>query len=307
MTRTGFAALALSLVLGGCADQSRPAGTRSEPLAVATTNSPLHDFTQRIGADLVDVICPLPPDTDPVHWQPGPEALSRFRNADLVIINGAGSEPWLDEIALPTDAIVDTSAAFTYRLLENDRPANGSGDRSSAAASGAPATTVWLDPMLAIRQGHAIAEALMARLPAHRAEIHHRMEDLKSEFLNLDDRLGVAAGTISDEPLLFSRPFYQYLIRRYRLNALMMNLEPDEPLDDQDRAALENILRTHPARWILWNQEPTPDMVEALQRLGVQSRVFDPCRTAPASGDFMTVMAANAGSLETIADSVHDR
>jgi zinc transport system substrate-binding protein len=302
MRKLRFAALAFVLVLGGCADQSSPTSARFEPLAVATTNYPLQYFAQRVGADLVDVICPVPPDTDPASWQPDAEAYSRMSAADLVVVNGAGSEPWLDGASLPKNLIVDASAAFTYRLI-----AAGSQNASSGDISGEPATTVWLDPMLAVRQGHAIADALMSRLPGHRREIHHRMEGMKSEFLNLDDRFGVAAGTISDEPLLFSRPVYQYLVRRYGLNALMLDIAPDEPFDAQDRAMLEEVLETHPARWILWDEEPIPNVVAALDRLGVQSRVFDPCRKEPASGDFMTVMAANAGSLETIAESVRAR
>jgi zinc transport system substrate-binding protein len=54
---------------------------------------------------------------------------------------------------------------------------------------------------------------------------------------------------------------------------------------------------------MLWEGEPLEATVNGLEELGVGSLLFDPCGNVPDSGDFMTVMAANAGALETIAET----
>ncbi len=94
-------------------------------------------------------------------------------------------------------------------------------------------------------------------------------------------------------------------MRRYELNGVEVHWEPDEAPDGSAWEHLEEILASHPARWMLWEDEPVDDSIAALHELGVGSLLFDPCANMPESGDYMTVMEANAGSLETIAETLN--
>lgn len=125
---------------------------------------------------------------------------------------------------------------------------------------------------------------------------------LESDLRELDQRLAAAAGAIGDTPLLFSHPVYQYLIRRYELNAVEVHWKPDEASDGSAWDHVEEVVASHPAQWMLWEGEPLEDTVAGLEELGVGSLLFDPCAKEPESGDYMTVMEAKASSLETIAE-----
>ena len=76
-----------------------------------------------------------------------------------------------------------------------------------------------------------------------------------------------------------------------------MHWEPDKAADIGE---LDRLLAARP-RWLVWESEPLPDTITQLESMGVTSVVYDPCATAPESGDFMIVMAANAAALESIA------
>ena len=124
------------------------------------------------------------------------------------------------------------------------------------------------------------------------------MELLKGDLFNLDRRFAVAAGNIADTPLLFSHPVYQYLIHRYKLNGVEVHWEPDEAPDGHAWDHLEELLERHPARWMLWEGEPLESTAAGLDELGIPSVVFDPCGNRPETGEYLTVMAANAAVLE---------
>jgi zinc transport system substrate-binding protein len=49
---------------------------------------------------------------------------------------------------------------------------------------------------------------------------------------------------------------------------------------------------------MIWEGEPTPEIVARLEELGVESVVFEPCGNTPDSGDYLSVMQANVRNLE---------
>ena len=63
---------------------------------------------------------------------------------------------------------------------------------------------------------------------------------------------------------------------------------------------LVEILADHPARWMIWEGQPLAETVEKLEAMGVGSVVFEPCGNRPPQGDYLTVMARNLDSLESV-------
>jgi zinc transport system substrate-binding protein len=169
---------------------------------------------------------------------------------------------------------------------------------AGAHAHEGTAFTTWLDPTLAIEQARATEQALSRARPQHAESFDPNLAKLEADLRALDERLAALAQRIGDTPLLFSHPVYQYLIRRYELNARSLHWEPLEPPDDAMFAELDALLDAHPARWMIWEGVPLPATVRALRARGVDSLVFDPGANTPAEGDFLTVMEDNARTLE---------
>jgi len=102
----------------------------------------------------------------------------------------------------------------------------------------------------------------------------------------------------ASRPLVFSHPVYQYFIRRYGLNGQEVHWEPEESLAPEQWAELKQILKEHPAQWMIWEGTPNPSTVDELKKSGLDSLTFDPCGNVPETGDYLSVMRENVLNLK---------
>jgi zinc transport system substrate-binding protein len=293
------------LLLAGCGDSGRREAATSDseavregPLSVFVVNHPLRFMAESIGGEHVRVSFPAPAEVDPATWIPDGDTLAAYQSADLILLNGAGYARWVGLASLPRAHVVDTSAAFGDRLIALEGSVTHTHGPAGAHAHEGTAFTTWLDPTLAIEQARAIAQALTRARPQGAESFSRNLAQLEANLRELDARLTAAARRIGDAPLLFSHPVYQYLIRRYGLNARSVHWEPGEPPDDAMFAELDALLDAHEARWMIWEGAPLPATGRALRARGVDSLVFEPGANTPAEGDFLTLMEDNARALE---------
>ena len=156
----------------------------------------------------------------------------------------------------------------------------------------------WLDMQFAAGQARVIFDALVRLRPENESDYREGLHELEKDLGELDTRLKVVAERIGDQPMVFSHPVYQYLVRGYGLNGRSVHWEPHEaPGDDQWRELFE-LLGAHNAGWMIWEDEPLPDTVSRLEGMGIESLVFRPCGNRPAEGSFVSVMLDNVMALE---------
>ena len=294
----------LAMAVFAACGEGKPRGAAPEPsleqtgrLSVYVVNYPLQYFAERIGGDDVDVIFPAPPDEDPAYWSPDPEVIAAYQGADLILLNGAGYAAWVQRASLPQTRLVDTSAGFPDQLIPLEAGVTHSHGPEGAHTHTGKAFTTWLDPSLAILQAQVVRDAFAKACPDREAAFQRGFESLEADLLELDQRITTAAEAIGDAPLLFSHPVYQYLIRRYRLNARSVHWEPDQPPTETMWRELEELIADHPAEWMVWEDEPGKDTMARLEAMGLGSVVFEPCGNAPEEGDFLRVMRENAAGL----------
>ena len=77
------------------------------------------------------------------------------------------------------------------------------------------------------------------------------------------------------------------------VNLQRVHWEPDVAPTAEMWQELEQLLKTHPAKWMLWEGEPLPAVAQRLKTMGIQSVVFDPCGNRPVAGDYLSVMQQN--------------
>ncbi|MCH7643614.1 MAG: zinc ABC transporter substrate-binding protein [Myxococcales bacterium] len=299
-------ALILALTALACADRDGEAPAAAEPeapLSVYVVNYPLQYFAERIGGEQVAVTFPAPPGSDPAFWSPSGETVAAYQRADVVLLNGAGYAKWVGRASLPRAGLVDTSASFRDRWIPLTGSVSHTHGPEGAHAHRGWAFTTWLDPTLAALQARAITDAFARARPAHEAAFRGRFAALAEALAALDSRLAAAAEALDGAPLLFSHPVYDYLIRRYELNARSVHWEPDESPTPAMWRVLEELLTTFPARCMLWEAEPLAETKERLLGLGVRSAVYAPLGDTPENSDFLSGMQENADRVEAIARS----
>ncbi len=271
-----------------------------DKLRVYTVNYPLAYFAERIAGDLATIVFPAPPGVDPAFWMPDEETIAAYQTADLILLNGADYATWTARVSLPRSRLVDTSRGFKAQYIQQPNMTTHSHGTSGQHSHGGTAFTTWLDLDQTAQQAEAIAQALSRKRPDAKVQIERNLEALRDDLLGLDARISEVARTEPGRPLLASHPVYQYLGRRYGLNLRSVMWEPEEMPSESQWTELKGILSEHPAKWMIWEDEPAEKTVERLRALGVQSFVFNPCANRPSAGDFLTVMAGNARSLNRI-------
>ncbi len=91
----------LGIFFGGCTKPQQfsapPAGAQRKVRVVATIY-PLAEFARQVGGGRVEVTQLLPSGAEPHHWEPSPKDMVKLHQAQIVIFNGAGLEPWAGRV-----------------------------------------------------------------------------------------------------------------------------------------------------------------------------------------------------------------
>jgi zinc transport system substrate-binding protein len=271
------------------------------PLQVAVVNYPLEYFAQRIGGDHVEVLFLAPGDTDPAFWHPDAEAISRYQQADLILLNGAAYAKWVKKVSLPRARMINTGKAYRDRLIHVQGPSHNHGPEGEHAHAGTAFTT-WLDFQLAMQQVDAVTKALSRKLPAHADQFTANASALTADLEQLDKAMMALGQQLQESPLVASHPVYQYMARRYGLNVTELLWEPEMELEQRDLAGLQNALKDKPARWMIWEGQPSEENAAALAKLGINSLVFQPLGNRPEQGNWLAAMKANIEQLKRALD-----
>ncbi len=240
---------------------------------VVAVNYPLQYLAQRLMGDYADVVFPVPADVDPSYWRPSISDISMIQSSDLILLNGAGFATWADRVTLPRSRLVNTSADIEdqYIVTESVTHSHGEGGEHSHEAL---ASYLWLDPSLALAQAEAIANAVIQRdlLPA--SEVKGRLEDLRAELSNLDQKNRSALPDASNTGIIATHPRYQYLGRAYDLSIVSLEWEAGADPSAAQLVELRTLKEQTNADVIIWEAEPPASAIEAANAIGLKSVVF---------------------------------
>ncbi len=310
MKRSALIAAVVGFLLFGCAAPQGGGGQSQQPggarPVVYVSNYPLKYFTEKVGLPVIEVRYPVPPEVDPAYWQPSEEDIRAMQKADLVIVNGASYESWLEKVSLPPSKVINTSATFEDRLIETAGAVTHSHGPEGKHTHPGTAFTTWLDMNLAIEQARTIHAALSVRWPRHKKLFEEQFADLERRLRVLDAAIISAIGEKHDLPVVFSHPVYQYLQACYGINGRTVHWEPEEMPPEAEWRKLKALLAGHPAKWMIWEAEPIGPIAARLKQMGLRVAVYDPCSRPPAEGDFVSVMEKNIAELRRVYGTAAD-
>ena len=301
----------VSLLLIACSDEERIADDAaatlpgSDTTLIVASNYPVYFFANRIVENSDTTIEVVFPDIigDPANWVPDVEQVQVLQSADMILINGAGAEPWLDLMSIDKRHVVDTSAALANRFVPITADVQHQHGPEGEHSHQGSAFTLWLDPQMAIGQVRAITDVLIKHAPKNAQRMQDNASTLERELVALDKELAAAFATFNTRAVIFSHPVYQYLQRRYDINGLAVHWEPYEAPTIPAWIELQRMLAKHPATIMIWEDEPLPEVAARLADSGIVSVVYQPAANRPASGDFLTTMSSNVRRIVDVASN----
>lgn len=300
--------LAMLAPIMGCGNEAQehtPAAERES--VVLTTFYPTTYFARQIAGGQVPVECLVPEGEDPIFWKPSREALERYTNAELIVLNGAKFEKWAQRATLPRSRVVDSAQGFRDRFVTYEHAVTHShgpgGEHSHEGTDG----HTWLDPINAIDQSKAIAEAMAKSWPDHAGSFETNQQELERALRELHSRYeNEVTPKLDGVKLLASHPAYNYLAERYGWDIHNLDLDPDDGLTEDAIDEINEAIGDHDGKVVLlWESEPN---LESETEHAFYNVLFTPAElpvtgTAEADPDYMGIMHANIDRLlEAISD-----
>ena len=186
---------------------------------------PLHEFVGRIGGDKVDAILLVPAGVEPHDWEPTVREVQQLQASDMIVINGAGFEGWVDGLLDGgyDGVITDTSKGIHVR---------GEGVGSDPH--------IWLSPPNAIIQVQNIADALSLLDITNREYYQSNAKKYAAELENLDSVIREGLSECSRDFVSFHDAF-SYFADEY--NLVQHSIIPStDPRIEATARTLQNVI-----------------------------------------------------------------
>ena len=179
-------------------------------LKVVATFYPLAFLTEQIGGEHVQVTQLVPSNTEVHNWEPSPQDITATENADVIIYNGAGLDPWMEDEILPALTTTKThttlDATNGLPLLQAIANENDHGDYD-------PHT--WISPYMAKLQAEKICDTLIQQDPTYETYYTDRWETLKNTLQQIDANYTETLANKQKDTIFVSHEAYGYLAYRY--------------------------------------------------------------------------------------------
>jgi len=204
----------------------------SSKLQVISSFYALHEFSQNVGQEKVDVTLLVPVGVEPHDWGPTIKDVQRMQQSDLIIINGIGFENWVDNLKETNyqGVIVDTSNG----ILDNNL------GQEQISTSGDP--HIWLNPVYAKIQVQNIANAFSNSDPSNQKYYQSNAAKYIEELEFLDLKIRNELSNCNHDFVSFHDAF-SYFADEYNLNQHTI-ISSNDPHGEATAKTLENIIST---------------------------------------------------------------
>jgi len=203
--------------------------TDSSKLQVISSFYTLHEFSQNVGQEKVDVTLLVPAGVEPHDWGPTIKDVQKMQKSDLIIINGIGFENWVDSLAEIDyqGVIVDTSNGILVKNIDEDF--HGSGDPH-----------IWLNPVTAKIQVQNIADAFSNSDPKNQQYYQSNAVKYIQQLDLLDSKIRNELSSCSNDFVAFHDAF-SYFADEYSLNQYTI-IQSNNPFGEATAKTLENVI-----------------------------------------------------------------
>jgi zinc/manganese transport system substrate-binding protein len=222
-----MAALALVATIAPSTPSAAQTPAAGEPLQVVASFSILGDLVERVGGDAVAVTALIGPGVDAHTYDPAPADLVMLEGADLVVENGLGFEPWLDqfyESAQPrgsrvvvSEGITPLAAGEDEHAAEDEHAEGDDHDEGGDHDHGAYDPHVWHDVANAVVMVENIRDALVAADPANADLYEANATETIADFEALDAWVREHVATLPEDrrKLVTSHDTFGYFAEAY--------------------------------------------------------------------------------------------
>jgi len=279
----------------------------ARPVVVVATNMILADLVRQVGGDGVQVSCLARAGVDLHDFEPKASDVRQLAQADLIVINGLGLEPWIGKLV--------RNSGFRGALIEASRGVDVMVDSDSVDGEAHEIHNhgvdphAWHDPAAVRIYVRNIREALVGVAPEHAAAFVAREMDFLERLGRIDAwaRAALAAVPAADRRIVTSHASLAYLGRAYGIEMIPVSGVSAAAEPNAKRVAeIIDLVRNSGVRALFVDASDNPALLERIAAdtgVTLTGRLFTDTLDAPGAGtdNYLAMMEQN---LRRILDSL---
>eukprot|EP01037_Dinobryon_pediforme_P016869 gene16869-17055_t len=261
----------------------------AEPVKILAAENFYADIAAQIGGNYVRTSAVLSnPDQDPHLFEASPSVARDVKNADLVLLNGAGYDDWMTKLLAasknPNRKIIEMAQLTGVKSGENPH--------------------IWYDVARVQTLAGALTESLSTLDPAHSRYFADNLSTFSASLSKINQQIQDFKQHHPQTRITASEPVFGYMAQSLGLEmtglsfqmAIMNNTEPAV----SDVAAFEKSLKNHEVKAMLYNAQASSPSVERLKKIALVSKVpvVPITETEPAKTTYQAWMAAQISALD---------
>ncbi len=302
------------LTLSACSQPAAPGQAQTPPPpdkkpSLMASFYPLAYLAERIAGESAEVTNLTPAGSEPHDYEPSPQQRIAMEAADLLIVQGAGLEPWAEGLEEGDTSsgprLLNISSRLESSLSKEEEPKEGLGeDHEEGHDHGTYDPHTWLDPVLMAEAAQAIESELVALDPGHAEAYRTNAKNLRDDLKALDNAYRQGLSDCRLKTFITSHDAFGYLARRYGLEAIgVAGFSPEDEPSAKLIAELSDLSREKGIKHIFTEALANPAAAQTLsEEAGLAALVLDTAEgltDATKNEDYISLMRKNLESLRT--------
>ncbi|WP_410055652.1 metal ABC transporter substrate-binding protein [Paenibacillus sp.] len=291
------------------------AGDGEHSLMIQTSFYPIYEFTKQVAGDLATVELLVPGGVEPHDWEPSPQDIRKLAESDLLIVNGAGMESWLEqveasaasgkpEIVVASEGIAlmeggeeeehgqeeehaseaehaaesETDVGEAAHAHNHDHDHDQEHDHDHDHDHGGLDPHVWLSPALAVQEVRRIEVALAKADPGHADDYKQNADAYAAKLEQLDRDFAEGLANAKRKDFITQHAAFGYLAREYGLTQVpIAGLSPDQEPSAEQMTEIVKFAKEHQVKTIFFETLVSSKVAETIAReIGAKTAVLNP-------------------------------
>ena len=265
------------VVLTACQTNSNQVKQVDSAIKVIAVESFLADIVQNIAGERMVVDTLMPKGLDPHSFEPTPKDVARISDSDILFVNGAGFEEWLEDVIenLPENlVVVEASAGLQSRTVDEEEHADEDEQDHEIDPH------FWLDPTLVITYAENIRDGLISIDPEGKEIYSSNTEEYIQQLKDLDAYIQEKIAVIPVERRLIvtNHESFGYFADRYGfeiVGTIIHSVSSGAAPSAQQMAQLVDQMRASGAIAIFMETGTNPQLAEQLAKETKIKIVYD--------------------------------
>ena len=299
----------VSLFLTGCNNSAKSNNSTesNNKLTIVTSFYPMYISTLNIVKDIpnVEVLNMTTSQTGCLHdYSLSTKDLKTLSNADILIINGAGMESFLDDVIDEYSDLKIIEASKGIDLIEDTEHDDHTEDHDHEDHDHDVNPHVWVSISKNIEEVSNIAEELSSLDPNHANEYQNNANEYIAKLENLKTEMHSTLDNIAHKDIITFHEAFPYFAEEFNLNiAGVIEVEPDSEPSAKEVENIISIINEKNIKALFTEPQYSSKIADTIAKeTGASIYTLDPIVTGDANedayDDYIVKMQENLNTLK---------